>query len=230
MLEIFDSLRSISMASVLLRLLLSALAGGLLGMERERKNRPAGFRTYMLVCVGAAMVMLTNQFVQQLYNLSDPVRMGAQVISGIGFLGAGTIVMTGKNKIKGITTAAGLWVSACCGLAIGVGFYELAVFGTVLVLLIISGMQRLDRRIRKHAKYIEVYLEYGSGHKFSEFIEAMRHMGIDVSDLQIVKNKMDTDLPTSVIMTISSSSAKVSHDEMIAHISAIPGVHYIEEI
>ena len=125
-----EMLREINIVSIIVRLMLATLVGGVLGLERERKNRPAGFRTYMLVCLGAALVMMTNQYVFQVYEMSDPVRLGAQVISGIGFLGAGTIIVTGQNKIKGITTAAGLWAAACCGLAIGIGFYELAIVST----------------------------------------------------------------------------------------------------
>jgi len=88
------------------------LLGGILGIERGRKYRPAGFRTYMLVCLGTTIVMLTNQYVYERYGGGDPVRMGAQVISGIGFLGAGTIIVTGHNQVKGLTTAAGLWAAA----------------------------------------------------------------------------------------------------------------------
>ena len=94
-----DYLRGINLVSIIFRILLAIIIGGVLGFERERKNRPAGFRTYILVCLGSTMVMMTNQYVYEVYQLGDPVRMGAQVISGIGFLGAGTIIVTGRNKI-----------------------------------------------------------------------------------------------------------------------------------
>ena len=121
---ILEYLRDLNVASISLRIVLSILIGGILGIERGRKNRPAGLRTYILVCLGSALVMMTNQYVYITFDTGDPVRLGAQVISGIGFLGAGTIVLTGRNKIMGITTAAGLWTAACSGLAIGIGFYE----------------------------------------------------------------------------------------------------------
>lgn len=126
-------LREINLASVCLRIVLSLIIGGILGLERGRKNRPAGFRTYILVCLGSTLVMMTNQYVYQVFGTSDPTRMGAQVVSGIGFLGAGTIIVTGRQQIKGITTAAGMWTSACCGLAIGIGFYEGAIAGGIIV-------------------------------------------------------------------------------------------------
>ena len=130
MLSVFDYLRELNMASILVRLLMAMLVGGLIGMERGRKRRAAGFRTYMLVCVGAALTMLLGQYQSVILELSGTVaradvsRYGAQVINGIGFLGAGTIMLTGRKEVKGLTTAAGLWACACMGLAIGSGFYE----------------------------------------------------------------------------------------------------------
>ena len=116
--------REVTYLAVALRILAAVIIGGLLGIERGMKNRAAGLRTYMLVCVGACLIMLTNQFIFQTYGTGDPVRMGAQVVSGIGFLGAGTIIVTHRSQIKGLTTAAGLWSAAGVGLALGIGFYE----------------------------------------------------------------------------------------------------------
>ena len=116
-------LRELTLLSVFVRILTAIVLGGAIGLERGMKNRPAGLRTYMLVCIGACMVMITNQYAVQVFGVGDPVRMAAQVVSGIGFLGAGTIIVTSRNQIKGLTTAAGLWASACVGLAVGIGFY-----------------------------------------------------------------------------------------------------------
>lgn len=125
--------RELTAAGIWIRILAAVLFGGILGIERGMKNRPAGLRTYMLVCIGACVVMLVNQYVYQVYHTGDPVRMGAQVISGIGFLGAGTIVVTPHNQIRGLTTAAGLWAAACVGLALGLGLYEIALAGGAAV-------------------------------------------------------------------------------------------------
>ena len=105
-------IREVTYLAVALRIFAAVIIGGILGLERGMKNRPAGLRTYMLVCVGACVVMLTNQYIYQVFGSGDPVRMGAQVVSGIGFLGAGTIIVTRRNQIKGLTTAAGLWSAA----------------------------------------------------------------------------------------------------------------------
>ena len=119
--------RELTLLSVILRVLVAAILSGIIGLERGMKNRPAGLRTYMLVCVGSCLIMLTNQYLFQVSGAGDPMRLGAQVVSGIGFLGAGTIIVTKHNQIKGLTTAAGLWASAGVGLALGVGFYEAAI-------------------------------------------------------------------------------------------------------
>ena len=126
---LFDFLREFSFLSILLRLLLAMLFGGVIGLERGRKRRAAGFRTYMLVCLGAALTMLLSQYLHRMLNTVwsgaaltiDVSRISAQVINGIGFLGAGTIIVTGRQQVKGLTTAAGLWASACMGIAIGAG-------------------------------------------------------------------------------------------------------------
>lgn len=136
--------REVTLQAVVFRLVLSVLIGGILGFERGLKNRPAGLRTYVLVCVGATIVMLTNQYIYQNAGTGDPVRMGAQVISGIGFLGAGTIMVTPHNQIKGLTTAAGLWASACVGLALGIGAYEIAMIGGVTIFIVLTLLQHWD--------------------------------------------------------------------------------------
>ena len=127
MMEGLAYLREMNVASVLLRLTLAMLFGGFIGLERERKRRPAGFRTYMMVCLGAALTMLLSQYESYMVThawhetameiglRTDVSRFGAQVINGIGFLGAGTIIVTGKQEVKGLTTAAGLWASSCMG-------------------------------------------------------------------------------------------------------------------
>ena len=101
-------LREVTYLAVVLRIFTAVLFGGAIGLERGMKNRPAGLRTYMLVCVGSCLIMLTNQYLFQVSGAGDPMRLGAQVVSGIGFLGAGTIMVTKRNQIKGLTTAAGL--------------------------------------------------------------------------------------------------------------------------
>ncbi len=137
MLKIFDAFRDITFSAIALRMLLAAFCSGLIGLERALKNRPAGLRTHILVCIGAAIASLTGHFLYlNLHLPTDMTRIGAQVVSGLGFLGAGTIIVTNRQTIRGLTTAASLWVTGIVGLAIGAGFYEGAIITSVLVFLI----------------------------------------------------------------------------------------------
>lgn len=222
-------LREINWLSIVIRILMAAAIGGVLGLGRERKNRPAGFRTYMLVSVGAALVMMTNQYVFQQFGISDMVRMGAQVVSGIGFLGAGTIIITGRNKIRGITTAAGLWTAACCGLAIGIGFYEGAIAGGIVVFLIITVMKRFDEYIRRHSKSVDLYIEFESLNPFRPFMDFVRANGLDIDDLHIQRNGLDSEHFTSIVVTVESQQ-KLKQAEILELLSGAPDVRYIEEV
>ena len=128
-----DYFYDLSPVSITLRLVLAVIFGGIIGLQRESRGQFAGFRTHILVCVGAALAMLTNQYICEFFTgTHDPARLGAQVITGVGFLGVGTILITGGHKIKGLTTAAGLWASACLGLAVGIGFYFGALVAAVM--------------------------------------------------------------------------------------------------
>ena len=148
MLSIFDGLREITLPAVTLRLMLAMVCGGIIGIEREFKRRPAGFRTHILICLGAAMTTLTSQYLY-LYmgQYTDMARLGAQVVAGIGFIGAGTIIVTRRQRVKGLTTAAGLWAAAIIGLTLGGGFYEGGLFATVLILVAELFFSRLEYRI-----------------------------------------------------------------------------------
>lgn len=233
--EWIEYLREWNMASIIVRICLAILIGGIVGMERGRKNRPAGFRTYILVCLGATLVMMTNQYVYVTYHVSDPVRLGAQVISGIGFLGAGTIVLTGKNQIKGLTTAASLWTAACSGLAIGIGFYEGAILGGLAIVFTVSGLQRFDNWMRKRSRYIELYIEYNSDkNTFSDFIQYAKENRFDITNIQASKEEYyhkekGKQRTVSYIITVESK-LKRSHAEMINILTQAKGIQYIEEL
>ena len=136
MLNLFDALRGLSFPCVLLRLVLAFFCGAAIGLERSYKNRPAGLRTHILICVGAAVASTTGLYLYLTAALlADISRMGAQVVSGLGFIGAGTIIVTRNHTVKGLTTAAGLWASGIIGVTLGAGFYEGALAATVLILL-----------------------------------------------------------------------------------------------
>ena len=225
--DIFEPFRTLTMSSILLRSDISLVIGGVLGFERERRRRPAGLRTFMLVCFGSAAVMMTNQYVFQYFHTSDLVRMGAQVISGIGFLGAGTIMITRHRHIRGITTAAGLWTAGCLGLATGIGFYEMAIVGLVVTITVVAGFHRLGVYIQACSSEITAYIEYSGSHSFSSFLKAAREKQFEIEDLQINKDPSSNFL--SAIATIKSLK-KRTHAEIVDELSSIEGTTYVEEL
>lgn len=152
-----DFLRELTLLSIFVRVMLAVLMGGIVGLERSGKNRPAGLRTHILVCLGSAMVMITSQYISQIYGGIELTRMGAQVVSGIGFLGAGTIIFS-SGKIKGLTTAAGLWATACMGLAIGIGFYEGALIAGLTIMATLMLLSGFSHSLQQRSNKIELVI------------------------------------------------------------------------
>jgi putative Mg2+ transporter-C (MgtC) family protein len=221
-------IREVTYLAVAIRIVAAVLIGGLLGLERGMKNRPAGLRTYMLVCVGSCLIMLTNQFIYQVYETGDPVRMGAQVVSGIGFLGAGTIIVTRRNQIKGLTTAAGLWSAAGVGLALGVGFYEAAITGTVAVFVVIALLQKMDNKLHRRSRQLEAYIEL-DGVSLGDFLRIMRESDIDVSDVQRESGEDETSGVRAYVATLKGKQRQ-NHQELMEKVLSIPGVKFVEEL
>ena len=212
------ALREVTLWAVLFRIVVSFLLGGMLGMERGLKQRPAGLRTYMLVCVGACMIMLTNEYVVQVYGSGDPVRMGAQVVSGIGFLGAGTIIVTRHSQIKGLTTAAGLWAAAAVGLATGIGFYEAAIVGAVVIFITLSVLSNLDDRMHRKTDHFEVYVELPSAVSLGMLIDALDTRRISVEDAQIDAHQALADGSRSFLVMLATPK-RIGRAELLEEIS-----------
>ncbi len=149
-------MNGISYQEVFIRLLLAVLAGGLVGYQREKHERPAGLRTHILVALGSTLVMIVSAYGFFGRNFADPTRIASQVVVGVGFLGAGTIIRQGSLVI-GLTTAASLWTTAAAGLALGLGWYEVAVFTVFLVFLVLSFFKRIEEKYwRRHLIQLEV--------------------------------------------------------------------------
>lgn len=222
-------IREVNWFSILLRLSLAIICAGAIGLERGRKGRTAGFRTHVLVCIGSALTVLTNQYMMQYFGSGDPARLGAQVINGIGFLGAGTIIVTGRHKVRGLTTAAGLWACACMGLAIGIGFYEAAVAACFLILFVNSVLHRMDNYFVARSKVVELYVEFGTVEDISGFIGKMRNKDIRVSELEISQNTNSVDSAIAATMLLRSNT-KRDHAEILAIASDAKGVKFVEAI
>ncbi len=222
-------LREVTYLAIALRILAAVILGGLIGLERGLKNRAAGLRTHMLVCVGACLIMVTNQFIYQVTGTGDPVRMGAQVISGIGFLGAGTIMVTRRHQVKGLTTAAGLWTAAGVGLALGVGFYEAAAIGSLAVFCVMTLMQKMDNRVHRKAKDFDLFVELTPALSFGDFLREMRKIEIEVAEVQ-KEPSTDADSGNRAYLLAMHTKERRLHMDVLEEIQSIEGVSYTEII
>lgn len=169
-----EALTDFNIISIGIRMLLAMFLGGCIGLEREKSKRPAGFRTHILVCVGSCMTALIGLYV--LYGMgatTDPLRVAAQVISGIGFLGVGTILVKEHDHITGLTTAAGLWTTAAIGIACGYGFYAGALFGTLVVSVTSAILFKLEGRGRKKNRKVTLYMEIEGIHNLNGYIDCL---------------------------------------------------------
>lgn len=241
MAELLDSLRQFNFTSVVVRLFLAMAIGGLIGFERERKRRPAGFRTYMLVAIGAALTVVLSEYLnfmldtrwaevaQRVGVKTDVSRFGAQVINGVGFLGAGTIIVTGRQEVKGLTTAAGLWASACMGLAVGAGFYECVFIGFVLVVFCMNLLPLIEDAIMSRSKNVNFYVEMDNIECLGAIAAAMKAQGIRLFDTEINKEQHGHISQVNAVFNILLPK-KQQHAEILAMLSTVDGIISIEEI
>lgn len=229
MIAFFDMFRGISLWSICIRLLLCVFCGGLIGLEREFKRRPAGFRTHILVCLGAAMTTLTGEYLLlYMHYETDMGRLGAQVVAGIGFLGAGTII-TKRERVRGLTTAAGLWTAAVVGLAIGAGFYEGALIATLLVEIAELIFSRVEYYMLERAPELSLYIEYRSKDTLEKLMRTFREKNTKLLDLQITRSKAGGKHNACAIVSLRVNK-KAKKDAIIETIRKTDGVMLTEEL
>lgn len=211
------------------RLALTIVTGTVIGIDRGLKRRGAGIKTHSLVCLGSTLVMLTSEYMAMNFDQkADLARLGAQVISGVGFLGVGTILVTEKQRIKGLTTAAGLWTCACVGLAIGIGFVEGAIYTLIFIVVALRLLNRIDIFLQKHAKIFDLYLEMDNGKSVGMFLQEMRKKQIRAEAIETTKTKVPGSF-SSIVVTIWVEHYKM-RAELIDEIRNLDYVHYVEEM
>jgi len=233
MLESLNFLREVNLLTTTLRLVLAVLCGGLVGLERSRKRRPAGFRTHILICLGAAMTTLTSQYLYLVMHLpTDISRLGAQVIAGIGFIGAGTIIVTRHRRVKGLTTAAGLWTSAIIGLACGMGYYEGAIYATILILLAELVFSRLEYRLMRNAREMNLLVGYREGRDLNAVIRFIRDMDLKINDIEISKDSsvQRENGQTACANFVLQMNRRVDPGKVVKGLSELEGVTTVEEL
>ena len=219
-----------SVAAVFWRLFFAMVIGLLIGIDRGMKNRGAGIKTHVLVCIGSALVMITSQYIQVHFSevQSDVSRLGAQVISGVGFLGVGTIIVTGKRQVRGLTTAAGLWASACCGLAIGIGFVTGALLALAFIMFTLKALNVLDLQIHKRAKVYDLYIEFESNKGVRQFTAQMRNKNVKISNFELTKSQIKGDGPSAVLCV--DVGRQMEREDLMDTIRELEYVNYVEEL
>ena len=241
MITAFDFLRELSMASVFLRLSLAMVCGGMIGMERGRKRRAAGLRTYMLVCLGATLSVILSQYFYVMLTTvwsadaslfgrtTDVSRIAAKVIGGIGFLGTGTIIITGRQEVKGLTTAAGLWASASLGIAIGAGCYECVIIAFALMLLCISLLPAVENYIIENARNINIFVVFTSLDDMGDILGCVKAQNVQIYDVDIERGSETRSGYPSAVFSMRMNR-KMPHTRLMTAISELETVRSVNEI
>lgn len=171
--------------SILIRVVVSAVLGGLIGLDRGMKHRGAGTKTITVVCLGATLVMLTEQYIQINFpGLANMNRLAAQVISGVGFIGVGTIIIS-KHRVRGLTTAATLWASACVGLAVGIGFIEGGILITAMMLLSLHVLPYVERFATRHSRYCNVFVDLEESRDLHTIIQNLKEADVVIDSMDM---------------------------------------------
>ena len=223
MLSFFDGIRDLSFLSMVIRLLLSCACGTVIGLERSSKNRPAGFRTHILVCLSACAAALTGLCIYTELGLpaEEVSRISGQIITGLGFIGAGTIIVTNKMTIKGLTTAAGLWATGIIGLALGSGFFEGAIIGTVLVLLTETFFGMLSGKVQRKRQYV-INVLYNEKMSLDHMLRFCKDHHMAIVNLQIqTTNAAGSRAQYAAEVTLRGS---MPCDELLAQAHKMPGI------
>ena len=234
-------LRELNMASMMLRVFLAMLMGGLIGLDRERKNRPAGFRTYMIVAMTAASTQMLSQYLTLMLQTqwadsfaivgqrTDGVRLGAQIINGVGFIGTGTILLTERQEVKGLTTASCLWASACMGLAIGAGFYEGVIVGTILIVLVMKSFPLIEGNVLANSRNMNFYVEMDSIEYLGTVVNCVKKRDIRIYDVDVGKVEQNGEQHVRGLFSVKLPK-RGPHTELLATIATIDGIVAIEEV
>lgn len=218
----------INVWSVILRVVLACLIGGIIGAERASKHHVAGLRTYILVCLGSCVAMMTNQFIS---DSADVARLGAGVVAGIGFLGAGTIMVTSRNQVRGLTTAAALWACGCVGLAIGIAFYTMAIAAAIVILLALVLLPKIEQSFQDRAKLVDIHIELLSRPDLKKLLEYVRSNNIQVLSIAYDPAYANTGLSVySIALKINKNEQGkyIKHDLLLKNLKALEYVNYVE--
>ena len=224
-----EYMRDINIVTVLVRLVLAMIFGGIIGLERGKQGRAAGMRTHILVCLGATLTALIGFFAAEVLGMSnDPLRVAAQVISGIGFLGVGTILIKGRFQIVGLTTAAGLWCATAIGIALGAGFYEGAIIGFLCAVLTITVVHRLEYTINKKYSRFGIYVEINEDRSVRKVIDYITEH-FKVSDIQVTAPRSGTQGNVGIEANVHNNDFSTTPEDVAKDLESLDEVIFALE-
>ena len=219
--EFIAYMREFNVVTVLARIFLACLAGGILGAERGKHGRVAGMRTHILVCVGAALTILIGLYVVGELGIGqDATRIAAQTISGIGFLGVGTIMVRGKSQVVGLTTAAGLWAASAIGLSFGAGFYEGGFLGTLVAILVNMLLPKIEYRYKLSRVSYVFYVEIASVYDVQTFVDHLEKT-YPIQEVEITKPNSGHSSHVGVNIIVFARQTQLSEEEILEGLSAL---------
>ncbi len=229
MITIFNAVRGIDFLSVLVKMICAFILGGLIGLERSYNHKNAGFRTHILVCIGACVASLTGLFLYLGLKVpTDMSRIGAQVVTGLGFIGAGTIVVTRKKTVKGLTTAAGLWTDGVIGIAVGAGFYEGAILSVFLVLLAETYFANIKAHMHRSPEF-KLVVSYFKKDNLDDVLRYCKDRSLAITNLQITGTNENNISMYSGMITLRPDQP-VNQKELVEHIDSMNGIVSAETI
>lgn len=228
--SLFDAAGQFTTLGIFLRLGTATLAGILIGIEREAKNKAAGIKTHVLVCVGSALCLIVGQYVYlQNGGGADITRIGSSVVSGVGFLGVGTIIVTGVNEVRGLTTAAGLWASACIGLAAGIGYLEGTLMSLAFVLFTFVILRRIDSRMHLADKEFDLYVELETNRSVKHLLHHMRRIGANYTNLHLKKSVAEGDGPIVTMHIKLNKADELRRQDVVELVDELDYVYYTKD-
>ena len=227
---ILEYLQSMDDIAVAIRLMLATLCGSLIGWERVVRRHSAGIRTFALVSLGSAVATVLNLYLAMLPGMdADVSRIPAGVVSGIGFLGAGTIILTGRNQIKGLTTAASLWVASCMGMAFGAGYITVGLVCFAFVMIANVILVHLSQLIEENSRYVSIYIEVEESNGIKKLRKKIAELGYEINSMNKTKDKTLSGNDSALMLELDFGS-KHSHHDLMEELNNLDFVNYVEEL
>lgn len=225
---IFADFSEWTIQNLILRVVVSMLLGGVIGLDRGMKHRGAGTKTITVVCLASTLVMLTEQYIQINFpGLANMNRMAAQVISGVGFIGVGTIIIS-KHRVRGLTTAATLWASACVGLAVGIGFIEGAVLITAVMLFSLHVLPFVERFATRHSRYCNVFLDLEKSQDLHAVIQDLKQAGITIDSMNMSENRgAGEDISVHLVLYVKKTMERTEIYDILTKSNKVTSVDFL---